>query len=263
MITTDELLLSRFLRDELSPEQQQQVTDRLETDAEFKRLLLQEKQLFDALGEDSWQAITNKKAKEVQEYAQVFDTASTKKLQETIQEAQTTYNKQQQKTSKNIVKLLYPIMAVAAIVVFVLLVYRTEPMSTTAAFATYMQETALPSVHTRGNSDNRLAKAKTFFDAQNYDQALAVLVELPTYDAGVYIYKGLSYLYLENYMQAEKAFDDLIKSDLLDAEKGYWFKALLYLKQGDKQKAQFVLHKIIDNKYYNYQKARELLKKLN
>lgn len=73
------------------------------------------------------------------------------------------------------------------------------------------------------------------------------------------IYKGLSEIELSKYLEAEKTFDSLINSDLIDAEKGYWFKSLLYLKNNKILKCKTLLNKIITESLFNKEKAELLL----
>ena len=61
---------------------------------------------------------------------------------------------------------------------------------------------------------------------------------------------------------AIETFNQLIESKLLDASKGYWYKALAYVKAGDKEQAKALLEKITSDSLYNHQKAEELLDKL-
>ena len=65
-----------------------------------------------------------------------------------------------------------------------------------------------------------------------------------------------------NLENAKTTFDQLIESDLLDASKGYWYKALLFLKKGEEQEAKVILEKIKSESLYNSLKAGELLEEL-
>ena len=68
---------------------------------------------------------------------------------------------------------------------------------------------------------------------------------------------------LNQFQEAEKTLNSLISSNLIDAEKGYWFKSLLYLKSNQIEKVKATLSLIIKNSYFNNKKARELLESLN
>ena len=60
-----------------------------------------------------------------------------------------------------------------------------------------------------------------------------------------------------------KILDSLISSDLIDYQKGYWIKSLSFVKQNKLEEAKVVLNFIIDKAYYNKEKAKELLSKLD
>jgi tetratricopeptide (TPR) repeat protein len=70
-------------------------------------------------------------------------------------------------------------------------------------------------------------------------------------------------LELENYREAIQTFDKLRNSNTLDNHKAYWYTALVYLKQNNAENAKKVLQTLVqDTSNYNYEKAIELLKKL-
>jgi len=55
----------------------------------------------------------------------------------------------------------------------------------------------------------------------------------------------------------------LSKSNLMDASKGLWYKALVFLKIDDKIEAEKALNQIVENETnYNFNEAKALLKKL-
>ncbi|GAK94783.1 hypothetical protein JCM19298_358 [Nonlabens ulvanivorans] len=55
----------------------------------------------------------------------------------------------------------------------------------------------------------------------------------------------------------------MISSNFLDAEKGYWYKGLLYLKKGDEKNALMIFNKIERENLYNANKATEIIELLN
>ncbi|WP_290702158.1 tetratricopeptide repeat protein, partial [Lacinutrix sp.] len=78
-----------------------------------------------------------------------------------------------------------------------------------------------------------------------------------------FLYLGVSQLELENYTEALKNFQKIIDSKTMDQSKGYWYKALTYLKMDDRENAikEFEIS-AYSPKHFNHVEARELLKEL-
>ena len=107
-----------------------------------------------------------------------------------------------------------------------------------------------------------------FYLNKEYIKALPILnkaINSKEYSSNisVYLYLSITQMELNNFTNAEKVLNKLIKSDLIDSEKGYWYKSLLYLKSNSIKESKNTLKIIIKNKYFNHLKAEELLKKLN
>ena len=134
-------------------------------------------------------------------------------------------------------------------------------------YAEYSDYSNLPSFVSRGEvGTDSLYNAENLFKENKYKEALDIFqsqINTSTNTGSVYIYTGLSQIELEQYKQAENTFDTLIESNLLDAEKGYWYKALLYLKQDNHEKAISILKVIVSESLFNNKKATELLNKLD
>ena len=82
-------------------------------------------------------------------------------------------------------------------------------------------------------------------------------------NSNLYLYLGISQMELNQFEESQKTLNSLINSNLIDSEKGYWFKGLSYLKSNRINEAKIMFQKIIDNSYYSHLKASEILIKLN
>lgn len=137
-----------------------------------------------------------------------------------------------------------------------------ERPNTQELYATYFQQTKMPALATRGAA-NDMTKALVAFRAKDYKTALALFNQASKADtADFMLYKGVCEMELAQYNDANNTFDRLIASSLLDAEKGYWYKTLLLLKQDKPKAAKAILKQIIAKKQYNYQQAEKLLEVL-
>ncbi len=79
----------------------------------------------------------------------------------------------------------------------------------------------------------------------------------------VLLYQGVSQLELNRYEDALKTFTLLSESNTLDFHKGYWYQSLVYLKQGNKEKAIEALELVRSKKdNFMFEKAGSILKEL-
>lgn len=161
--------------------------------------------------------------------------------------------------------------AAAAVIIFlgsaIGLLYQGK-QGTDKLFAQYYSDEDLPSVIRRGNDNTLLEQGAIAFQNDDFADALAYFREYEAStekpDIALYLYKGATLMELSNYYDAIQEFEIAIDSESIDATKGFWFKAMAYLKSGDVPNAKYVLNDISRHVwYYNHDKAKELLKKLD
>ncbi|CAM1342929.1 tetratricopeptide repeat protein [Tenacibaculum amylolyticum] len=259
----DNILIEKFLRNEFSESERVKFLERIDTDTVFKKQFLLEQQLFESLDENDWSFIENIDEKEVKEYEALFRSEEIQVLKKTIEEA-TRENRRNEKG-----RIIRIISGVAAAVVLLLFIFK--PFSTNNSLQLYAESEimkGLPSFPERGNNEanNDLITGEKLFKEQKYKEAVslfdAFLLENKDI-SGVYIYIAVANIELKDYDRALTVLDSLINSDLIDGEKGYWYKSLLYIKSKQLKKAKKTLQLIIDKKYYKYKEAIVLLDKMN
>lgn len=263
----EDILIERYFKDELSEIERTAFEDRLKSDEDFKLKVDFEKELFDSYNEDSWNFSIDE-SDEVDEIEAFFKGAEAKSFEKTIKEGSEAFKKKK----KGKVRPLY-FISVAASIALLVGVFRffnniVPKNNYSALYSEYIMQTKLPTFINRGESDatDNLIEAEKSFKNKDYKKALVFLGKSLLQDknnSAVYMYKAISYIELKDYISAEKILDTLINSDLIDAQKGYWFKSLSLLKQNKLTEAKETLHLIIDNAYYNKEKAQELLERLN
>jgi len=162
-------------------------------------------------------------------------------------------------------------IAAAAVIIFLVsaigMIFQTEP-DAEQLYAQYYTTDDLPSIIQRGTSNTLLEKGALAFQNENFPEALAYFNE---YEASTekpvtaaHLYKGATLMELRNYFAAIEEFELAIDSESIDATKGFWFKAMTYLKAGDESNAKYILTNIAEHVwYYNHDKAKELLEKLD
>jgi len=260
MSVENDILIAQFLRGELSESERQSFMDRLSSDKEFQEQFQLEKRLFESLNNDSWSFLENMSAPEVKEYESILRSDETQRLKKSIKEAQKSYNRSHN-PKKN--WILY-VAAAAIITLFSVLLFDGNEETNEQLFSSYLQESDLLALVDRNGNDSIFSLAQTSFDNEKYDQVVKLLSPLvdSTKNSNVYLYLAISDMELGAFSEAEKTLNKLIASDLLDSEKGYWYKGLLYLKSNQLNKSKRELQRIIDSSYYQNEKAKSLIKKL-
>lgn len=215
---------------------------------------------MDSLNKNSWSFLENVNSSEVTEYEALFQSQETQQLKQSIKEAKESYS-QSQNPKKN--WILY-VAAAAVITLFSILIFDQSEKSNDELFASYLQKSDLMALVDRNGNDSIFALAQMSFNNKKYDQVVELLSPIldSTKNSNVYLYLAISDIELGAFSQAEKILNKLITSDLLDSEKGYWYKSLLYLKSDQLKKSKRELQRIIDSSYYLNKEAKKLIKKL-
>lgn len=257
-----EMLIERFLKNELSEEEKKVFLKNIKEDSDFREQVLLEKKLIEVFNQENWSFIEKIDNTELFEYEKLYKSNFTNEIKQSIKKA----NKDYQKKRSSVRKLLY--YAAAIVVVFLTTVIFLDNFSKQDEFfEVYLSETELPSFANRGNSaEEKLIQAEMLFNQKEYIKALPIFLEhleVEKNNSSLYLYVAICYIKLEQYTNAEKVLNQLINSDLIDASKAHWFKSLLYLKSKDKGLAKKELEVIINNSYYNKEQAEKLLKELN
>ncbi|NQY27907.1 MAG: hypothetical protein HRT69_00375 [Flavobacteriaceae bacterium] len=263
MNINDDILIEKYLDNTLSAQEKEIVVTRMENDPIFKEKVSFEKQLLDTFSKEKWSFIENTNATSVQEYSELFKKEG--KLKQVLKEAKTNYNAPKKKTNFN----WYLYASAAMIVLLIAIVpFVNKSSSSTELYASYLNTTELPSLSIRGNENKDVrTKAQHLFEQKKYKEALVIFnseLDLSKKQtATVYLYMGIAQMEINQFEKAVHTFDALINSGLMDAPKGHWYKALLYLKMKKIKDSKVILNSISSKKLYNYQQANDLLKALD
>ena len=263
----DELLIDQYLRGELSEERSAAFESRLEQDPELQEKLHFEQELFESLNENDWSFLDSNHAR-VKEYEIDFKSEKAQQLKASILQASQNYHSGAGEETK--VRSMWPwYTAVAAAIALVITFYVIATGGTTnqSLYTDYLAQTDLPDLASRGGvaDAETLAKAQALFDQQDYTEAEKLYTQLLSDNvemAGLYINLALSQVALQKEQEALSTLNALISSNLLDAEKGYWFKALALLNFDREEEASTVLNQIVDQQRYNAALAKALLEEL-
>lgn len=269
MINEDDQLIHDFLNGLLSEVQIKEVEQRMHLDSIFREKILIEKQLFETLNPNDWSFAENVNHQKKETYSTIYNSKEATDFKQTLIKVNSEYQNSQKNTSKKTIrKFFYPVAAAILIIGGLIFMYPKKE-NLKDVYASSINFSELPSMVVRSESESKstLIKAQNAFEAKDYKNALVLISsqeKVIRKQRGVLLlYKGISQMELEDYDTALKTFDSLSTSNFIDAPKGIWYKALLFLKKGDKKAARIALEKIISNpNHYKYEKAKEILKKL-
>lgn len=130
-------------------------------------------------------------------------------------------------------------------------------------YAEYANWTELTS-YTEQSDSNHFGDGERLYREQEYAKAIQFFEKFTKdssqklYAPGL-LYLGASYVGNEELENALITFDRLIQSNSYDRSKGYWYKLLVYLKQGDRNNVDATLELILNNaNNFNYQAAAKI-----
>lgn len=177
---------------------------------------------------------------------------------------------QQLETAKNSKKLYLNIYKIAAILIIglgILWFFNASPNYDKIYAENFepFPNIVAPTVRNHNHSENKITKAFSLYDNQNYTAAAIAFKELYQQDKISYanFYYAIS---LMGNQQFEKAIEALENPDWKVSEKyldyTHWYLALAYLKIGDKEKATDYLYKTTQTDSYIAEQAQKVLDKI-
>jgi len=114
----------------------------------------------------------------------------------------------------------------------------------------------------RGENNRAVVNAEKAFNAKNYKEALVYLTQLSsTNDIEIELYKGICFLELNSYADADIIFDTISGGNSAFKNTAAWYKALSMLKQEQFEAYKYVLESIPESAD-EFKQAKKLLKKL-
>ncbi|MDC7996676.1 anti-sigma factor family protein [Gilvibacter sediminis] len=252
--------ISALLRGELSAEEAQSLQNRLEADPELMENYLLEKQQFTALDESQWLK-ANTADKDFKKFHNAAQSDAVKNLNQHLETRKHSPTKVVPLYQRTYFKWVAAVAVIALVISGILLGGQDDPQT---LYAQYIDMDDVPTLTVRSDRDSIYGILENQFQNGNYQEFLSNLKENDTLpaNASLLLYEGLAYNELNDAPKAIETFDELIASDLIDAPRGYWFKALALIKSEDVNEAKTVLEFIVNNNLYNADKAKELLSDL-
>ncbi|WP_299678411.1 hypothetical protein [uncultured Dokdonia sp.] len=257
--------IENYLLGKFSKEEGETLQKRMSEDIRFRESVLLQKQLLEALSEETWSTAENVAVKRLKEYEELYKSQDFVQLKNAIIQAQNAYKNSAPKSNRS---WLYYLSAALIAILITLIVLVPQGQTPQELYVDYYTTSDVPSLVARGGEENStLIDAERYFEEGNYNKALTLLAPAVATaaknKASILLYKGISEMELGQFEKAHATFDALRQSDLIDAPMGTWYKTLLYLKTEDIVKAKELLKQISNSpSNYKYKEAKELLEKL-
>lgn len=258
-----ELKTERFLNGELTPDELLAFEQEQIDEPELKAYVTLSQQLQQALSEDDWlhHKNTSSHYDTVKKWYQEDDVLNFKEKIKQHEDAAFA-------PKKNVFtfrRYWLPIAA-AFVAIFITIIYQfTAQPSLNELYAEYGTWNDTPSFIVQDeNAANVKTKIELLYKNEKYETCVTAaetfLVTSNTDKTNVMIYKGFALVKLNEYSDALATFKTISESNAMDASKGLWYIALIYLKTEDQTNLQKTLKLITASKTnYQYSKALELL----
>jgi len=240
------ITFDKYLNNELSSSELTSFEEQLNLDADFK----QEFEIYKALET----SLSSKFGNEQEE----------KELRNTLSNLGSKYIKPENSTKKKgkIISLLnykqYMVAASIALLIGFFLFNNGTPV-----YSDFSNHNSLELV-VRSENSEAVIRAQEAFNSKNYEVALEQLTLLSATnknDAEIKLYKGICFLELNNYAEADIIFDTVSSGKSAFVHTASWYKALSMLKQEQFEACKYVLQTIPENAD-EYKQAKKLLRKL-
>lgn len=157
--------------------------------------------------------------------------------------------------------------SVAASIIFLFYSILFQNPNLTTIYEQHNSWDELPSLSIKGETiGNQKAELERLFLSKDYNATIelgnTILTSSKNTDPNVLLYLGISQIEVNKDNDALTTFTTLIESNTIDNHKGYWYKAMVYLKLDDKSNAIKVFEKIILENYFRKDQASKILKKI-
>lgn len=266
---TEQLLaqIDAYLQGKLTGIESQTFEKRLQQEPDLQEEVRLQQQLFDTLGAEKWHSIQRTKNKErLAELKSKLRSKEYQDLSENIRNAETVYFNENDKVRP--FQKYYRYFAIAGVVVLFFGIYFSQ---LNTSYSSYYEANVdwqeLPSFAEKGQQNDAFAKGEIAFKKEDYKVAAEQFAVVETSDelyTNSLTYLGASYDELNQNEKAIATFKKLATVDEShESSKGYWYEALIHLKNNNKEKAITALNKSIEkDTNFKYQEAKVLLRKL-
>ena len=257
--------LERYLNDQMTPEEKEQFEKQIAQSPELQELIELHEQL-NVLDDDAEWITFEGDVNEIKEKIPLFEDKETKAFSEKLREFR---NDQVGPTGRKSVvwKRLAVFSGVAASILLALFITLKSGADLNQLYVENSHWNELPSLTVKGDTSIEKAIVEQLFQQKKYAEVITSVRDISLNsqetDMTLILYQGVSQLELDQYERALNSFREITSSNTIDHHKGYWYTAMVYLKQGDKESLIQSLEVVAANPtYYKHAEAVAMLKEL-
>ena len=257
--------IDKYLDDIMTPEERKSFEEKVGNDSTLAEELKLQKDMRTVYDDNDWiegdtMVLKNDEAKQLSDFFRSDEASS---LKESIAGVMDENRVAAGGRNKNFYFLG---IAASIIVLMTISIFVFSESNYNELYAQNIGLEEIPSMITRGEEENELINnAQVLFENKKYREAADVFSkyhnsDVDTIDPLSYIYKGVAHLELGEFDKALGQFELLEKTHTLQSKKADWYRAMVYLKQEEKEKLQQILLQITsDSTNYNFERAKALL----
>lgn len=250
MSIEDDILIERFLKNELSEKEHTSFLARMESDVSFKEQVVLETQLLQVLGNSYWSFATNDRNARVKAYQKLLESDETQQLKASIAKTIKKYKQENNPTSsRNSYNFTYFIKIAAVLTLFFVSIFwyfsPDKKIDLTALTEKAWNKNVGLDFTVRSNSSDStkvaLEKALQYYTYQKYDSVLSTLNQYTNSNVqykNVLLLRALSHYKLQKPQVALKTLDSL---KIYAPNISQWYQGLIYLDQKKLKKASLLL----------------------
>ena len=257
--------LERYLNDQMAPEEKEQFEKEIAQSSELQELIELHEQVTVLDDEAEWITFEGD-VNEIKKKIPLFEAEETKAFSEKLREFR---NDQVGPTGRKSVvwKRLAVFSGVAASILLALFFNMQRGGDLDQLYVENSSWNELPSLTVKGNPVLERAEVEQLFQQKKYADVITnvrdISLNSEETDMNLILYQGVSQLELGQYQNALNSFREITLSNTIDHHKGYWYTAMVYLKQEDKESLVESLEVVAANPtYYKHKEASALLKEL-
>ena len=259
-----QLKIEAYLEGRMTNVQKKSFEATLKNNEELRNEVALFKSINSHLNENEWESINSVlKANEIEALNSYFKSSEATHLKATLTRVGKSYTSRK---NTSYLKYLLPIAA-SFIIAILLFKYTVTKPSFDDLYVQYYSKD-LPSLVSRGDSQNLLQQGIETFENNDYKKSVALFEDYKsssnTVNPFVYSYLGIAQLELKNYTESLHHFNDLLDSESLDAPKALWYKSLIFLKTKDTLQLKKTLKLLLnDPSKYKNEEVREILDEID
>lgn len=197
-------------------------------------------------------------AEEVAFYLQTKTTLQTETLRQ--RHAEWLPNRQRSMRPVINIRMAMGIAASLVLLMFGWLLLKKPELTPEQMAVEYIEQNLMTLPVKMDETQDSLELGKRFYNEKKYSEAITIFEKLLDKEPQALEFTGLTALQMNKYEDAIKYFEKLSQNTELITNKGKFYTALTYLKQGNAQKGKQILQEVIDQNLAGKKEAESFLK---